>query len=157
MPKSKSKRRKGQSPEASGQPSGPGSRSATIQWIVVAVVVVGAAVAWYAYQSGSDAAVDVVVPELSHSATVGQQAFEESCLACHGKNAAGSDQGPPLVHKLYHPGHHGDMAFRAAARNGVRAHHWRFGNMPAQRQVPDDKLTNIIRYVRELQKANGIY
>ena len=46
-------------------------------------------------------------------------------------NAAGQNGvAPPLVHKLYEPGHHSDMAFIMAAKNGVRSHHWRFGNMP---------------------------
>ena len=45
--------------------------------------------------------------------------------------AAGHDgAGPPLVHKIYQPGHRSDMAFVLAAQNGVRAHHWPFGNRP---------------------------
>jgi mono/diheme cytochrome c family protein len=41
-------------------------------------------------------------------------------------------------------------------RHGVRQHHWPFGDMPAQPQVTDEQLAQIIRYVRELQAANGI-
>lgn len=64
--------------------------------------------------------------------------------------------GPPLVHKIYEPSHHGDAAFQVAAAQGVRAHHWRFGNMPPQDGVTAGDVTAIIAYVRELQRANGI-
>lgn len=101
--------------------------------------------------------INVIVPErLSAMARDGQNLFNESCAACHGKNAAGTDQGPPLVHDIYNPGHHADIAFQRAARFGVRAHHWRFGNMPKQEHVTDAEVAAIIVYVRELQAANGI-
>ncbi len=82
--------------------------------------------------------------------------FERSCADCHGENAAGSGKGPPLVHRIYEPNHHGDQAFQLAARNGVRAHHWKFGNMPARPEVTEPEILAIIAYVRELQRANGI-
>ena len=47
------------------------------------------------------------------------------------------------------------MAFLMAAQNGVRAHHWRFGNMPPQ-QVTRGEVARIVTYIRELQQANGI-
>ena len=52
--------------------------------------------------------------------------------------------------------HHADEAFFMAAKFGVRQHHWRFGDMPAQPQVPKEDVANIARYIRELQVANGI-
>lgn len=100
--------------------------------------------------------VEVVVPELTGVAARGRLAFEEHCASCHGANAGGTQQGPPLVHPIYHPGHHADGAFFLAAKSGVRQHHWNFGNMPPQPQVADDQIAAIIRYVRELQAANGI-
>ena len=49
------------------------------------------------------------------------------------------------------------LAFVLAARNGVRAHHWPFGDMPPVGQpLTDGELAAIIAYVRELQRANGI-
>lgn len=83
--------------------------------------------------------------------------FERNCAECHGENAAGSENGPPLVHKIYEPGHHGDAAFYLAARNGVRAHHWNFGNMPPRPDVTEPQIAAIVAYVRELQQANGIF
>jgi hypothetical protein len=49
------------------------------------------------------------------------------------------------------------MAFVLAAKNGVRAHHWNFGNMPAVEGVTDGDVKMITRYIRELQKENGIF
>ncbi len=101
--------------------------------------------------------VSVIVPKLSKIAQAGKVAFDANCARCHGQNGSGTENGPPLVHNIYNPGHHGDLAFFAAARRGVRSHHWAFGNMPPQPQVSDAELTTIIRYIRELQEANGIF
>jgi mono/diheme cytochrome c family protein len=111
---------------------------------------------------GADAAAparpadEIVVPKLSGPATMGQIAFEENCAACHGKNAAGTDKGPPFIHKIYEPSHHADFAFQRAARTGVQAHHWRFGDMLPVEGVTDRQIEWITRYVREVQRANGI-
>lgn len=101
---------------------------------------------------------NVVIPAtLSENAQIGQKAFETNCAACHGVNAAGQDRvAPPLVHKIYEPSHHGDESFQLAAAQGVRAHHWRFGNMPAVEGITRGEVTLIIAYIRELQRANGI-
>jgi len=99
---------------------------------------------------------EVRVPELSTVAQSGRVAFDRSCSACHGVHAAGSAKGPALVHRVYHPGLHADSAFDLAVWHGVRAHHWSFGDMPLQPEVTPTELANITRYVRELQKANGI-
>lgn len=105
-----------------------------------------------------DPIVAVTLPDqLSSAAEFGKRAFDSVCAACHGENAAGSEGfGPPLVHKIYEPSHHGDMAFLMAAQRGVQAHHWRFGNMPPQERVTQGDVKAIITYVRELQRANGI-
>ena len=103
--------------------------------------------------------VDVVLPaEFSARARQGEIYFNAVCAACHGANAAGQDGvAPSFVHRIYEPSHHGDMAFVLAARNGVRAHHWPFGNMPPiEQRLTDGELGAIVSYVRELQRANGI-
>jgi mono/diheme cytochrome c family protein len=103
------------------------------------------------------AMVAVRLPELSATARLGQQAFAENCAGCHGAGAAGQ-QGvaPPLIHRIYEPGHHGDMAIVLAAQRGVRAHHWRFGDMPPVPGLTERELGAIVVYIRELQRANGI-
>jgi mono/diheme cytochrome c family protein len=95
-------------------------------------------------------------PELSDQAMKGQILFDEYCSACHGANAAGSENGPPFVHKVYEPGHHADISFLLAIQRRVRAHHWKFGDMPPQPDVTSDDVQLIVSYVRELQRANGI-
>jgi mono/diheme cytochrome c family protein len=100
--------------------------------------------------------VRLIVPPLSEVTQAGKQAFDRHCAGCHGAHAAGSPTGPPLVHRIYGPGHHGDAAFLLAVRRGVRAHHWRFGDMPPQPQVGGEEVARIVCYVRELQRANGI-
>ena len=125
---------------------------------VVAVLIGGGAVIAWRFLSGpaDSAIVSVRVPALSATARAGRKAFDANCAECHGPNGAGADQGPPLVHTTYNPGHHGDQAFFLAAKRGVRAHHWNFGDMPPLPQVTDDQINAIVRYVRELQQANGI-
>lgn len=101
---------------------------------------------------------EVVVPELSGLAAEGKTAFDALCASCHGENAAGR-QGiaPPLVHVIYEPGHHADGAFLLAATRGVRQHHWTFGDMPPVPEASPQDVAAITAYVRELQRANGIF
>ena len=96
------------------------------------------------------------VPELLAEALAGKRAFDLYCARCHGENAAGTPAGPSLVHRTYQPALHADVAFELAVRRGARAHHWRFGDMPPERAVSQVEVTQITRYVRELQRANGI-
>ncbi len=78
----------------------------------------------------------IIVPDkFSVAANPGRLAYADNCATCHGTVGQGSEKGPPLIHDIYNPGHHGDVSFYRAARFGVRAHHWRFGNMPPQPQV----------------------
>jgi mono/diheme cytochrome c family protein len=148
-----------------------------VGWVLAAVLVLGGgAIMWQVMrpapaQTGHSmtppdtsgvaqgaAIAEVTLPgRLSPLAQMGARAFNAKCAACHGANASGHQgKGPPLVHKIYESGHHGDMAFVMAARNGVRAHHWRFGNMPPVDGVTDADVKAITAYVRALQKANGI-
>ncbi|MCF6305815.1 MAG: cytochrome c [Rhodobacteraceae bacterium] len=96
-----------------------------------------------------------VIPELSEIARQGEVAYNVNCVSCHGINLAGTDKGPTFLHRVYVAGHHADMAFILAARRGVRAHHWRFGNMPPQPEISDEDLGAVITYIREIQAANG--
>lgn len=141
----------------------------TLAWAAVLTVALGA----YAFtRSTSQIASDEVavapaegapivavkLPEpLSAEATIGKRAFDAVCADCHGENAAGKmGIAPPLIHKIYEPSHHGDMAFQMAAANGVRAHHWKFGDMPPQPKVTRADVISITAYIREVQRANGI-
>lgn len=87
----------------------------------------------------------------------GEVKFTTHCAVCHGSGGTGTSQGPPLVHKIYEPNHHADVAFRRAAATGVRAHHWDFGNMPKIEGVMPEDVDQIIKYIRWLQRQAGIF
>ncbi|MFQ5618843.1 MAG: c-type cytochrome [Rhodospirillales bacterium] len=127
--------------------------------VVVGVLVLGAGIfAWRVLSpSTGTQMVSVRIPALSAIAVKGAKAFDANCAQCHGANGAGGDQGPPLVHDIYNPGHHADAAFFFAVKRGVRRHHWAFGDMPPQPQVTEDEVYAIVRYIRELQEGNGIF
>ena len=128
------------------------------KYLVVAILAGGVFIVFGKLTGGGDktGGLTITVPALSATARDGQKLFEANCMACHGKNAAGSEQGPPLINNIYRPNHHADQSFVLAAVRGVRAHHWQFGNMPPQPQVNETQMLKIVRYVRELQRANGI-
>ncbi len=86
----------------------------------------------------------------------GESLYLAHCDRCHGHRATGSEIGPPLVHSTYEPRHHADAAFVLAVRNGVRAHHWPFGDMPPVPGLSEDDVASIVAYVRWLQREAGI-
>ena len=123
--------------------------------LVTLFIVLGylAAAGW---RRGPATPASVMVPALSDEARAGHEAFDRHCAVCHGVNGSGSAAGPSLVHRIYGPTHHADVAFTLAVQRGVRAHHWRFGDMPPQPSVQVGEIGLIVRFVRELQRANGI-
>jgi mono/diheme cytochrome c family protein len=86
----------------------------------------------------------------------GKILFQRHCAECHGAAATGSDKGPPLVHRIYAPNHHADFSFFRAIEQGVRSHHWRFGDMAPVPAVQRADAAAIVRHIRDLQRANGI-
>lgn len=95
-------------------------------------------------------------PGLMPNAAQGKRLFERHCAACHGQDLKGSDKGPPLLHPVYEPSHHGDASFQAAARYGTRAHHWKFGDMPPVPGITPDEVAHVTAYVRHSQRQVGI-
>ena len=108
-------------------------------------------------ESGETERVPATEYALSPTARAGEELFDANCSVCHGGNAAGTSQGPPLIHRIYHPGHHSDVSIRSAVSQGVQQHHWFFGDMPPAAGVSSDDVEKIICYVREVQRANGIF
>lgn len=134
-----------------------------VRWLIpVAVIHVFAVVSyvgwalWNYLDRDADAVIVVALPPLSAVAEAGRTAYDRLCAQCHGVHGGGSTTGPALVHPVYRPVHHADVAFKLAVRRGVRAHHWRFGDMPPQGDIGADDLEAIVQYIRELQRANGI-
>lgn len=60
------------------------------------------------------------------------------------------------MHIYYESGHHADFAILRAVRQGVKAHHWTFGDMASVKGLTDADIAAITRNLRELQRANGI-
>lgn len=130
-----------------------------LQIAVIGMVLVGGTAVVASKIRGSDnkeVSVAVTVPKLTTAARKGEKYYDKSCISCHGDNASGTKSGPPLIHDIYNPGHHGDEAFYRAATQGVKQHHWPYGNMPPRPELSKSELAHIIAYVRELQEANGI-
>ena len=109
-----------------------------------------------ASESPAQEPVAVTRADASEDAVVGKELFIANCSMCHGKNAEGTTQGPPLVHEYYEPGHHPDASFVIAVARGVRQHHWQFGNMPAVPNLSLDEIQQLICFVRNLQVADGM-
>lgn len=114
--------------------------------------------------SGEDSApVDTEFASILNSVSIpeeldtGERLFNANCATCHGQLALGTDRGPPLVHIIYEPSHHADMAFVVAAERGVRAHHWQFGDMAPVPSVTRDQIDSIVAYIRYLQREVGIF
>jgi mono/diheme cytochrome c family protein len=87
---------------------------------------------------------------------LGKKLYAANCAACHGQDLNGSSKGPPMLHKVYEPSHHGDVAFQMAANNGVRAHHWHFGDMQPVPAVTPDDVAHITAFIRAQQRNSGI-
>lgn len=86
----------------------------------------------------------------------GKSLYGKHCASCHGTDLKGTDKGPPFLHRVYEPSHHGDVAFQLAVKNGVRAHHWKFGDMlPVPGLIPDS-VAHITAYIRAEQRRAGI-
>ena len=128
-------------------------RFARLWWLaaVVGLLLVAACSGGTATDSGSGTSGQ------SSLAQEGEPLFNQTCSVCHGAGAVGTQAGPPLVHAIYQPGHHPDISFRNAVKNGVVSHHWESGHMPPQTGVSEEDIEKIICYVRELQVAGGIY
>jgi len=86
----------------------------------------------------------------------GREAFNNYCVACHGRSGQGTDQGPPLVDAIYRPGHHADLAFHRAVKDGVKSHHWQFGDMQPIADITPEDTEHIIAYLRRRQRSAGI-
>ena len=104
----------------------------------------------------------LVVPDLSPEAKMGEVAFEAYCVECHGKSAAGTDKGPPLVNQIYGPTHHGDFSFVRAVTLGVPQHHWLLEACLHNRKWSEGKLIKSLftyesyrKLTRSIEKETG--
>ena len=87
----------------------------------------------------------------------GQLLYEKYCGSCHGMKLDGTDQGPPLIHPFYKPSHHGDKSFYRAVLEGVKQHHWNFGDMAPVDGMTPKKVDAVVPYVRYYQQQKKLY
>lgn len=98
------------------------------------------------------------IPELSQAAQHGRVVINEKCQECHGVDGTGGTRtGPPILHSMYREEVFPDFQFKRSVLEGKREKNWRFGPMPPVKGLSDTDLTDIIAFVREVQKASGIY
>ena len=95
-------------------------------------------------------------PGLMPNPNVGKPLYEKNCASCHGAMLQGTDKGPPFLHAVYVPSHHGDIAFQLAVAKGSRAHHWKFGDMEPVPGLSADDVAHITAYVRMNQRRAGV-
>jgi mono/diheme cytochrome c family protein len=99
----------------------------------------------------------VKMPDLSVVAALGQTAFAEHCATCHGADTGGTNSGPSLVDPLYQPDRLSDSEIEHAILEGAPELHWHFGAMRPVGGVSETEIAQIIVFIREVQRANGIY
>lgn len=87
----------------------------------------------------------------------GHELFQENCAQCHGADLDGADEGPPLLHGYYKPGHHSDVAFFRAIEQGSPQHHWNFGDMKPVEGIDKQKAAAIVEFIRWYQRESGLY
>ena len=116
--------------------------------VVVGVVAAATSIAGCGDDDGSNALTE---PAASRGAAL----YEASCAECHGSDLRGTDRGPSHLSIVYEPGHHPDASFRGAIEQGVRAHHWDFGDMDPVPGLDDEEIDLIIAFVREQQATHG--
>ena len=109
-----------------------------------------------ASEAPTDEPVAVTPSDAPEAELPGEKLFIANCSMCHGETAAGTAQGPPLLDRIYEPGHHPDASFIIAVSRGVRQHHWQFGNMPAVPDLSIDQIQQVVCFVRQLQVADGM-
>ena len=125
MPVSRKRRKRANKPaNARDSSQKSAGRSLYVTGIIAAALIGG--VTYWLTGRGDGTEVSVTVPTLTGAAIKGERLFNANCGSCHGKNAAGSDKGPPLVHKIYEPGHHGGRTRREGAPLAI----WRYAAGP---------------------------
>lgn len=114
-----------------------------------------AAIAWACLFSSVTAASEEV--QIPFKLAKGQLLYEKYCSSCHGQQLGGTDKGPPLIHPFYKPSHHGDQSFYRAVLEGVRQHHWNFGDMPPVAGMTAGKMDAVVPFIRYYQQQMELF
>lgn len=120
--------------------------------IKVSLIVVTVTVAVACTGANGDAEIPSQDPGM---VATGAGLYAANCAECHGSDLRGTDKGPSHLSVIYEPSHHADGAFHFAVRDGSRAHHWNFGDMPPVAGLTTDDIDAIVAFVRETQRIEG--
>lgn len=101
------------------------------------------------------AAEDAESDGASSDGNLGAEVYANSCASCHGAELQGTDDGPSQLSIVYEPNHHTDDSYRSAIANGVREHHWPFGDMPPVEGLSEEEVEAVIGFVRSEQERQG--
>lgn len=125
-----------------------------LPWVGVGALVLVMVLAVVGFgQPNQDSTNDVGSGQVD--AAAGEPLYQQHCAACHGQDLRGTPIGPSHLSIVYEPNHHPDSSIALAIRNGVRQHHWNFGDMPPVPGLDDDEITAVTAYVREQQRIHG--
>ncbi len=91
----------------------------------------------------------------SSTGDLGAEVYANSCASCHGVDLRGTDRGPSQLSIVYEPNHHTDDSYRSAITNGVRQHHWSFGDMPPVEGLNKEEIEAVIQFIRSEQQRQG--
>lgn len=86
----------------------------------------------------------------------GPSLYAANCASCHGRDLRGTNKGPSHLSVVYERNHHPDESFQRALEQGVRAHHWNFGDMPPVPGLDQTQIAAIVAYVRDMQDREGL-
>lgn len=131
------------------------AKNATWIGIGFLVLILGIAVIGFRGDPSNTAADTGIAVQDPDLVAHGEPLYQTSCASCHGTDLKGTDTGPSHLSAVYEPNHHSDIAFVLAAQNGVRAHHWPFGDMEPVPGLGEQELAAIVAYVRENQRISG--
>jgi mono/diheme cytochrome c family protein len=85
----------------------------------------------------------------------GATLYAANCASCHGRDLRGTDKGPSHLSVVYESNHHPDESFQHAIEEGVRAHHWNFGDMQPVGGLDQSEIDAVIAYIRDVQARDG--
>ena len=128
-----------------------GKRPLRIFFLIISLAV------GLSFSNSAETAEQAVAPKVPAQLNLNKLLYGKYCSECHGIDLRGTDKGPPFLHRVYHPGNHGDQSFYTASLKGAKAHHWKFGDMKPVQGVNRGIVASIVQYVRFVQKAVGLF
>ncbi|SMN16656.1 Cytochrome c family protein [uncultured Candidatus Thioglobus sp.] len=123
-------------------------------FLVITVLMFG----FFAWLNSEKATRNSVFPDSNYKSSIyqGEATYQSNCAGCHGSSLSGTEKGPSLLDDVYKSSHHSDLSFYYAVNDGVRQHHWQFGDMPAIKGLSPEGVSDIVAYVRYKQKIAKI-